>query len=72
MHTKFWSGNLKGKTDIDGRITLKWILSKEGMSWFNLVQDSIQQMALMNTVMNIQEFLGQLCNYQSHDSPPWT
>jgi hypothetical protein len=35
MHTEFWSENLKGRDqsedlDVDGRITLQWILGKMG------------------------------------------
>jgi hypothetical protein len=42
--------------DIDGRIILKWILSKRGceiMNWILLFQDRTQWLALVNTVTNI-------------------
>jgi len=35
MHTKFWSGNMKGRSQtedlgVDGRILLEWIFGRKG------------------------------------------
>jgi hypothetical protein len=42
-----------GKTGVDGKMLLEWILRSEGVDWIHLAQDRDQWRALANMVMNI-------------------
>jgi hypothetical protein len=65
-----------GVLGVNGRIILKWVLIKLGVSvdWIQVAQDMVQWQALVSTVMNIKdrEFLWHLSFYQflKKNSPP--
>ena len=42
VHIRFWWGNLKEDTGVDGRILLKWIFETwaGGTNWVDQAQDS--------------------------------
>jgi hypothetical protein len=42
-----------GDLDIDGRIILKHIFTKEGVDWINLAQDGGKWQAVVNMVPNL-------------------
>ena len=57
--TGFWWGNLRVRahlvdTDVDERITLKWVFKKmdEGVDWIGLDQDRNSWRALVKVVSN--------------------
>jgi folate-binding Fe-S cluster repair protein YgfZ len=40
--------------DVNGRILLKWILSKHEVNWIELALDRVHWRALMNTATNFR------------------
>jgi hypothetical protein len=61
MHTRFWSGSLKGRDhlqelSVDGKIKFKWISWKQvSVDWIHLAKERDQWQVFVNTIMN---FLG--------------
>jgi hypothetical protein len=62
MRTKFWLKDLKGRDQsenlgVDLRISIKIDLEEigwDGVEWMHLAEDSDQQQALKNAVMNVR------------------
>jgi hypothetical protein len=52
MHTKFWSGNMKKRDNVEDLCVSREI-GWEGVAWVHLAQDMDQWQALVNTVMKL-------------------
>ena len=50
-------GDLLEDLEVDGRITLRWLLKTEGADWIYLAGDGDTWQALFNTVMNLWDSL---------------
>jgi hypothetical protein len=59
VFTGFWLGGLKARDHwedlgIGGRITLRWTLEIDGVTWIQMAQNRVQWWVFVNTMMNLQ------------------